>query len=131
MPPPFSDEVMRAFSEPKNVGDLSEPYGEGVAGSMARGVFMQIHVRVVDHRVVDARYRTYGCVPAIAAGTVVTEWVRGRSTDEALAFTPAQLTSALGGLPRERRFCSDLAVEALRSAVRNAMDTCPPVGEAL
>lgn len=120
---------MKAFSDPKNVGDLSEPYGEGLAGSMARGVFMQIHVRVADHRVVDARYRTYGCVPAIAAGSVMTEWVHGRSVDDALAFTPAQLTSALGGLPRERRFCAELAIEALRSAVRNAMDSCPSGGE--
>ena len=60
MPPPFSDEVMRAFSEPKNVGDLSEPYGEGVAGSMARGVFMQIHVRVVDRRRASIRDKVHG-----------------------------------------------------------------------
>lgn len=122
---PFSDEVMRAFSDPKNVGDLSEPYGEGMAGSLKRGVFMQIHVRVLEDRVVEARYRTYGCVPAIAAGSVVTEWVRGRAVDEAMAFTPAELTSALGGLPQDRRFCAELAIEALRSAVRDATTACP------
>lgn len=81
---------------------------------------MQIHVRVTGGRVAEARFQTYGCVPAIAAGSLLTEWAVGRVAAEALAFTAPELLDALGGLPEERRFCAELAVEALQEAVRDA-----------
>jgi nitrogen fixation NifU-like protein len=118
--PPFSDTVMEHFFKPRNVGRLPSPCGEGVAGSVKRGVYVRMYALVSDGRVQEVRYLTYGCVPAIAAGSVVTEWARGRELEEVLAFTPEQLLDALGGLPRARRFCAELAVNALRDAVTDA-----------
>lgn len=120
MPAPFSETVMNHFFEPHNVGTLVAPCGEGLAGSVQRGVFMRMYARVSDNVVTDTRYLTYGCVPAIAAGSMLTTWVQGRTVEDALALTSGELVDALGGLPADRRFCAELAIEAMQSAVRNA-----------
>lgn len=117
----FSDTVMEHFFSPRNVGRLVGPCVKAEAGSMKRGVFMCIYVTVSADRVSEMRYLTYGCVPAIAAGSLMTEWARGHSVGEVLAYTPQQLIDALGGLPRGRRFCAELAVQAMHSAVRDAI----------
>jgi len=120
MPPPFSATVMEHFHNPRNTGCLAPPCGEGVAGSVQRGMYTRVYARVADERVTEVRFQTYGCVPAIAAGSFLTEWACGRGVVEVTAYTAAELIEALGGLPRERRFCAELAVEALRAAVRTA-----------
>lgn len=73
-----------------------------------------------DHTILEARYQTYGCAPAIAAGSFLTEWVRNRPAAEALRLQPEELERMLGGLPPARRFCVALAVEALRKALFQA-----------
>ena len=81
---------------------------------------MRIQLRLEDERVVEARFATFGCVPAIAAGSLLTDWVRGQTPGEARAITMKRLLRALGGLPESRRFCADLAVDALRAALADA-----------
>lgn len=124
MPAPFSDTVMEHFFNPRNVGRLpSPPAVEGTAGSPDRGPYLRISLRFQDGHLVEARFQSYGCVPAIAAGSLLTELAQGRSRAELQALTPQELERGLGGLPDDRRFCAELAVEALRNALAHAGTT--------
>lgn len=116
----FSDIVIDHFFNTRNVGPLPEANGEGWAGVPTSSRFMFIQVLLIDDRIIDARFGTYGCVPAIACGSCITEWAKGHSAQEALDYTPRQLRKALGGIPEGRRYCADLAVDALRAAVHDA-----------
>jgi nitrogen fixation NifU-like protein len=118
----FSEQVMAHFFAPRNVGSLEPPCGEATAGSVRRGAYIRMYARVDRGRVRDARWLTYGCVPAIAAGSALTEWAIGRDVREVMEYSSAQLIEALGGLPPRRVFCAELAVEALRNAVRSALE---------
>lgn len=113
----FSSVVMEHFHQPRHVGELDSPTGVGQAGSLEQGRFMRFQVRVQGGVVLEARYQTYGCAPAIAAGSVLAGWVAGRTVAEALALRRDELVGLLGGLPPGRLFCADLALEALRKAV--------------
>jgi NifU-like protein involved in Fe-S cluster formation len=124
--PPFSPMVMDHFLDPRNVGTLPSPSGEGWSGSFEAGRFMRLQVLLEGGVVREARYQTYGCAPAIAAGSWLTEWVRGRTVGEARALTPAELEAGLGGLPPRRRFCAALAVDALRQALHQALSGGAP-----
>lgn len=116
----FSEQVMDHYRTPRCVGDLPDASGTGLAGSMARGQFVRLQVRLAGQRVEAARYRTYGCVPALAAGSWACEWVQGRTTAEARSLDASRLEQGLGGLPAGRRFCAALAVEALQRALEDA-----------
>ncbi len=117
----FSSTVMDHFHNPRNAGDLEPCSGLGVAGSREAGRFLQLSVRVEAGTISAARFRTYGCVPAIAAGSCLAEWIEGLTVDEARAITPVQLVERLGGLPPKRAFCTVLAIEALRNALDQAV----------
>lgn len=119
--PLVSAAIWDHFEHARNVGELPDATGEGWAGSRESSRFMRIQVRLDQSSIAAATFGTYGCVPAIACGSYTTEWARGRSTHEALEFTPRQLRKALGGLPEGRRYCADLAVDALHAAVLDAL----------
>lgn len=122
----FSPTVMEHFLHPRNVGTLAAPTGEGWSGSRESGRLVRIQVRLRDGVVQEARYQTYGCAPAIAAGSFLTEWVQGRTVQEALELGPEELERQLGGLPPQRRFCAALAVDALRQALSSSsQEACP------
>ena len=120
MPAAYSATVMNHFLEPRNVGTFPRPSGEGWAGSAEAGPFMRFQLMMQDFTILEARYQTYGCAPAIAAGSFLPEWVRGRTAAEALRLEPPELEGLLGGLPAARRHCAALAVRALRQAVFQA-----------
>lgn len=117
----FSEVVMDHFLHPRGATPLVHVSGEGWAGAPEARRYMRIQVQVVDDTVVAASFGTYGCAPAIAAGSFICEWATGRSVDEADTMTAEQLEHALGGLPDSRRFCAGLAVDALREALRMAV----------
>lgn len=119
---PFSVEVLEYFQHPRFPGRLEAPCGEGTAGSMASGVYARIGVRVEAGQILQARFQTYGCVPAIACCSYLTEWVTGRSVEEAATMHAQQLETALGRLPADRRFCAELAVQALQAALHQAAE---------
>ncbi len=81
---------------------------------------MQIQVYVEDGSVAGSRGATYGCVPAIAAASAISEWVLGRTLHDAEAIDATELIELLGGLPEDRIFCAEMAVEALRVALHNS-----------
>jgi nitrogen fixation NifU-like protein len=108
------------FTNPRNVGGLQDPDGKGSDANPTCGDRTTITVRVRDGRVDEARFRTFGCVAAIASASVLTELVIGRNVADAHALGPADVIGALGGLPARKEGCALMAVGALRAALVDA-----------
>ncbi len=113
----YSKIVSDHFMNPRNVGALDAPDAVGQVGSPGAGEFVVLHLRLQGDVIAEARFRTIGCGPAIAACSLLTEWATGKTREEALTLTAEQLTGLLGGLPADKGFCAGLAVEALRNAL--------------
>ncbi|RDI23471.1 Fe-S cluster assembly scaffold IscU [Pseudacidovorax intermedius] len=116
----YSDKVIDHYENPRNVGAFEagdENVGTGMVGAPACGDVMRLQIRVnADGVIEDARFKTYGCGSAIASSSLVTEWVRGRTLDEALAIKNAQIAEELA-LPPVKIHCSILAEDAIKAAV--------------
>jgi nitrogen fixation NifU-like protein len=116
----YSDILMDHFFAPRNGGRMEGPDRVGQAGTPGQGPFMVLYLRLDGDRVTEARFQTYGCGPAIAAGSMLTVLVTGRTVAECLALTAEELTEALGGVPPEKQHCPALAIQALRAALQVA-----------
>jgi len=116
----YSDKVIDHYENPRNVGAFSaedEGVGTGMVGAPACGDVMRLQIRVNAAGVIeDARFKTYGCGSAIASSSLVTEWVRGRTLDEALSIKNAEIAEELA-LPPVKIHCSILAEDAIKAAV--------------
>jgi nitrogen fixation NifU-like protein len=115
----YSDAVMEHFSNPRNVGSLdkdSPDVGTGVVGSPACGDVMKMQIEVKDGIIVDAKFKTFGCGSAIAASSVATEWLKGKTLDEAMEIKNIHIAEELQ-LPKVKVHCSVLAEDAIRSAI--------------
>ncbi len=116
----YSDKVIDHYENPRNVGTLDksdEHVGTGLVGAPACGDVMRLQIRVSDDGVIeDARFKTYGCGSAIASSSLVTEWVKGRTVDEALAIKNTEIVEHLS-LPPVKIHCSVLAEDAIRAAI--------------
>ena len=111
--------VMDHFLNPRNVGDLPDADGVGEVGAVSCGDVMRISLKVRDGKIIEARFRTFGCGTAIAASSVATELIKGRSVDEALKLSNEEVSAALGGLPAAKSHCPVLAEEAVKAAVED------------
>lgn len=128
--PQYSDAVMDHFSNPRNVGHMDNPDAVGMSGNPRRPPFMVMHFRLREGMVAEVRFQTFGCVPAIAAGSALTEMVAGRKIDECLALTEEDVDRALGGLPPQRAYCAGLAVSAMRDALAAKAESGSETGPA-
>ncbi|MBE5034978.1 Fe-S cluster assembly scaffold protein NifU [Gallibacter intestinalis] len=113
----YNSTVMEHFTNPRNVGEIENPDGVGVYGSPVCGDMMQIMIKVEDEKIVDAKFKTFGCGSAIASSSMATEMIIGKTIDEALAITNKQIVDELGGLPPVKIHCSVLADHAIKSAI--------------
>ncbi len=113
----YSEKVMEHFRNPRNVGDMENPNGIGHVGNPVCGDIMELYIKVDDNVISDAKFKTFGCGAAIATSSMVTEMVKGKTIDEALAISNRAVAEALGGLPSVKMHCSVLAEEALKSAI--------------
>ena len=111
--------VMDHFLNPRNVGDLPGADGVGEVGAVSCGDVMRMSIKVRDGRIAEARFRTFGCGTAIAASSVATELIKGRTVEEALKFSNEEVSAALGGLPPAKSHCPVLAEEAVKAAVED------------
>jgi len=122
MPMPYSDKVMDHFSNPRNVGSLDERsarVGTGLAGDGDCGDVIRLQIEVgTGGRIVNARFKTFGCAPAIAAGSFITEWLLGRSVDRVGELRDTYIAEELS-LPPGKKHCSVLAESAAKAAVEN------------
>ncbi|MBI4301241.1 MAG: Fe-S cluster assembly scaffold protein NifU [Chloroflexi bacterium] len=115
----YSDLVMEHFANPRNVGSMPDPDGVGLMGNPVCGDLMKIFIKVEDDRITDIKFQTFGCGAAIATSSMVTEMVKGKTIDEALAITNRTVAEALGGLPANKMHCSNLAADALHKAIED------------
>jgi len=118
---PYSDIVLEHFRHPRNVGKMENPDGKAIEGSPACGDMVSVHIKVDSETKVisDINFESYGCASNIATGSIITEMAKGKTLDEAKKITWKEASEALGGLPTIKAHCSVLAVEGLRSAIRN------------
>jgi nitrogen fixation NifU-like protein len=116
----YSDKVIDHYENPRNVGkmdDADSNVGTGMVGAPACGDVMRLQIRVNDDGVIeDAKFKTYGCGSAIASSSLLTEWVKGRSLDEATAIKNKDIADELG-LPPVKIHCSVLAEDAIKAAI--------------
>lgn len=107
------------FFHPRNVGRLSTPSGSGTVGNPSCGDVMTIDIQVENDIIKDVKFQTYGCAAAIASGSMTTELIKGRSITECKKLTMNDIITELGGLPKEKTHCSNLATEALKKAIND------------
>ncbi len=113
----YSDRALDHFRNPRNTGELPAPAVSAEAANPACGDVMRLSVAWEEDRAADARYRVRGCTASIAAGSALTEWMRGRTREEIRALTPEVLEDALGGLPPHARHAAVLCVDAVRAVL--------------
>ena len=115
----YSPKVMDHFMNPRNVGEIADADGVGMEGNPTCGDAMQIFIKVENDRIVDAKFRTFGCGAAIAVSSMVTEMVKGKTIEEALNISKEAVAAALDGLPAQKMHCSNLGADALRKAIED------------
>jgi nitrogen fixation NifU-like protein len=118
----YSDKVIDHYNNPRNVGsfDKSKPnVGTGVVGAPECGDVMKLQIEVDGDRIVDAKFKTFGCGAAIAVSSMVTEMVKGKTLDEALMISKESVAKELDGLPPQKMHCSNLGADALKKAIED------------
>lgn len=113
----YNDKVMEHFMNPKNVGELENPDGQGTYGSPVCGDMMQIQINVENDVITDAKFKTFGCGSAIASSSMATEMIIGKPIEDALKITNKDIIDELGGLPPVKVHCSVLADHAIKCAI--------------
>ena len=113
----YSEKVMEHFKNPRNVGEIPDADGVGTVGNPVCGDLMTIYIKVKDNRLVDIKFKTFGCGSAIATSSMITELAKGKTLEEGLKITRANVADELGGLPAVKMHCSNLAADALHAAI--------------
>ncbi len=118
----YSEKVVDHYENPRNVGNLdknSTSVGTGLVGAPACGDVMKLQIQVgADGRIEDAKFKTFGCGSAIASSSLVTEWVKGKTVDEAEAIKNTEIAEHLA-LPPVKIHCSVLAEDAIKAAIKD------------
>ena len=118
----YSDKVLDHYENPRNVGRFNkddEDIGTGMVGAPACGDVMQLQIKVNDEGIIeDARFKTYGCGSAIASSSLLTEWVKGKSLEDAGQIRNTDIANELA-LPPVKIHCSVLAEDAIKAAIKN------------
>ena len=118
----YSDKVLEHYERPHNVGSLdsgSNRVGTGLVGAPECGDVMKLQIEVDDdNKIIDAKFKTFGCGSAIAASSLATEWIKNKSIDEAMALNNTQIVEELS-LPPVKIHCSVLAEDAIKAAIKD------------
>ena len=120
----YSEKVLDHYENPRNVGkmDITDPsVGTGMVGAPACGDVMKLQIKIEDDVITDAKFKTYGCGSAIASSSLLTEWVKGRTLQEAKDIKNTDIVEELH-LPPVKIHCSVLAEDAIKSAIKDYMD---------
>ncbi|MFT5285129.1 MAG: nitrogen fixation NifU-like protein [Planctomycetota bacterium] len=115
----YSDKVLDHYNKPRNVGSLdksSNNVGTGIVGAPECGDVMKLQIEIEGDKIVDAKFKTFGCGSAIASSSLATEWVKGKTLDEALSINNTEIVEELS-LPPVKIHCSVLAEDAIKAAI--------------
>jgi nitrogen fixation NifU-like protein len=115
----YSEKVMEHFKNPHNMGEIPDADGVGTVGNPVCGDLMTIYIKVKDNRLEDIKFKTFGCGSAIATSSMITELAKGKTLEEAMKITRANVADSLGGLPPVKMHCSNLAADALHAAIED------------
>ena len=115
----YTPQVTDHYENPRNLGTIKDADGVGIVGTPANSDLMKLTIKVSQNRIVDAKFRTIGCVAAIAANSVLTELIKGISIEEALNITDSHVEAALGKLPPDKTRYIALAEELLKAAIHD------------
>ena len=115
----YSEKVMDHFSDPRNMGAMDDPDGVGEVGNPVCGDAMTVYIKVKDDKLQDVKFKTFGCVAAIAVSSMVSELARGLSLEEGKRISKQAIADSLDGLPKEKMHCSNLGAEALGKAIED------------
>tara|TARA_B100001250_G_scaffold282710_1_gene244872 strand:+ start:135 stop:512 length:378 start_codon:yes stop_codon:yes gene_type:complete len=117
----YSKEVIEHYERPQNIGSMdsgSKSVGTGLVGAPECGDVMKLQIEVKNDKIVDAKFKTFGCGSAIASSSLVTEWVKGKSLDEAQTIKNTEIVEELS-LPPVKIHCSVLAEDAIKAAIND------------
>ncbi len=115
----YTDKVMDHFSNPRNIGQIENADGVGEVGNAVCGDMMSFYISVKDNKIADIKFKTFGCVAAIAVSSMVTEMAMGKTLDEAKKITKKSVAESLDGLPKQKMHCSNLGADALAKAIQD------------
>jgi nitrogen fixation NifU-like protein len=113
----YNELVIDHFTNPRNVGELENPDGEAVIGDPSCGDEMKVCIKVEENRIVDIKFKSYGCPGAIATSSMMTEMAKGKTIEEAQKITDDDVVIALGGIPEKKKHCSLMGVTGLLAAI--------------
>lgn len=122
----YSDKLVDHYENPRNVGAMdkdSEKVGTGLVGAPACGDVMKLQIKVEDGIIEDAKFKTFGCGSAIASSSLVTEWIKGKTIDEASEIKNTHIAKELA-LPPVKIHCSILAEDAIKAAIKDYKIKC-------
>ena len=115
----YSEKVMDHYRNPRNVGSIDNADMIGVAGSLACGDSLKLYIKLDGNKIIDAKFQTFGCGSAVAASSILTEMIIGKTLDEVKNITNKDIANELDGLPPEKMHCSVMGKEALEDALKN------------
>ena len=115
----YTEKVMEHFRNPHNMGEIPDADGVGTVGNPVCGDLMTIYIKVKDNRLEDIKFKTFGCGAAIATSSMTTDLAKGKTLEEAMKLSRADVADSLGGLPPVKMHCSNLAADALHAAIKD------------
>jgi len=115
----YSKKIINRFQKPKFAGEIKKADGIGEVGNVKCGDIMRVYIKVKDNKITDIRFKTYGCVAAIASSDYLCELVKGMTLEQAIKVTSKDVINKMGKVPSIKIHCSVLAQDALKKAIKN------------